>query len=89
MSLAVISSGSVLPVLGLLIGAVSWGEDQYGANLPGCLVMAATEILKSTNKNTQRCIRRNDKLLQTCYTSLAVMTGGFTAELFLLPSDQY
>lgn len=82
-SLAVTSPGSVFSVLGLLIGAVSWGMDQYGANLLGCLVMAATEVLKSTNKNTQRCIRRNDKLQQMCYASLAMMTGGFTAEFCL------
>lgn len=82
MSLAVTSPGSVFPVLGLLIGSVSWGEDHYGANLLSCLVMAATEILKSTNKNTQRGIRKG-KLLQTCYASLAMATGGFTAELCL------
>lgn len=82
MSLAVTSPGSVFPVLGQLIGSVSWGEDHYGANLLSCLVMAATEILKSTNKNTQRGIRKG-KLLQTCYASLAMATGGFTAELCL------
>lgn len=82
-SLAVTSPGSVFPVLGLLIGAVSWGVDQYGASLLGCLVMAATGVLKSTNKNTQICIRRNDKLLQTCYASLAMITGDFTTELCL------
>lgn len=71
----------VFPVLLLLVGAVSWGEDQYGTNLLGCPVMA--EILKSKNKNRQGCIRRKNQLLQTCYASLAVMSGGCTAEISL------
>lgn len=65
-SLAVIFSGSVFPVLGLLIGAVSWGEDQYGANLLGRLVMAATEILKNTEMHKKKWQITADMLYQPC-----------------------
>lgn len=65
----------------LLTEAVGWGEDQHGANLPGCSVTVATEILKSKNKNRQGCIKRKDTLLQAGYANLAVLTSGFTAEI--------
>lgn len=61
-SLAVTSPGSVFPVLGLLIGAVSWGVDQYGGKSAR---LSSHGSYRSPQKYTQKYTEMRKKKLQT------------------------